>query len=60
MDLQVPSAWVGDGDSGHHMLQVAHTLVGVVGAGGGQGAGPQRLHHGDAPGGGGRGLALGT
>lgn len=32
------------------MLQVYHTLVGVVCTGIGQGCGPQHLHYGDAPG----------
>lgn len=38
--LEVSAAGVGDGDAGHHVLQVAHVLVGVVGTGCGQGAGP--------------------
>lgn len=60
MDLEVSSARVGDGDTSHHVLQVAHALVRVVRAGGGQGGGPQGLHHRDAPGRGGRSSVLST
>lgn len=53
MYLEVSAAGVGDGDAGDHVLQVAHVLVGVVGTGCGQGAGPQCLHHWNTPGRGG-------